>query len=278
MRAVVHIVLLAMTTGCAAAAIPIVAGGMIARKQIAAPGPTAAPESAARPVVTLPASPALIETTPAATELTADSTPALPPGAVSEDSSPRPAQPPFAAFAGYAVTASAQSQALSAPRLSALLDPDSLIGGAKRLGCKAQPLAVAIDLDPAGRAFDLADPPAAAAGLSEALTEIRAAGLTVFWTSALPVKEADRLYAVLRATGLDLDGTDRILLARKPGETAQERRLFAARDWCFVALAGDRPGDFEIAIDYLRDPDGPIAQAMTPLLGAGWFVIPNPID
>jgi hypothetical protein len=75
-----------------------------------------------------------------------------------------------------------------------------------------------------------------------------------------------------------MDGTDRVLLARKADEAKQARRLSAARDWCFIALAGDRASDFEEAIDYLRDPDGPIARAMDPLRGAGWFIAPNPID
>jgi predicted secreted acid phosphatase len=158
-----------------------------------------------------------------------------------------------------------------------LIDPETLISGPRRLACAAQPLAVAINLDPGTGKLDLDDPPAAAPGLAEALSAIRAAGVRVFWTSALPVDKADRVYAILRATGLDLDGTDRLLLARKASETVQQRRQAAARDWCFVALAGDRPGDFEEALDFLRDPDGPTARAMQPLAGSGWFIIPDPI-
>ncbi len=159
-----------------------------------------------------------------------------------------------------------------------LIDAETLISGPKRLACAAQPLAVAINLDPGTAKLDLGDPPAAAPGLAEALGAIRSAGVRVFWTSALPVDKADKVYAILRATGLDLDGTDRLLLVRKAGETVQQRRQAAARDWCFIALAGDRPGDFEEALDYLRDPDGPTARAMQPLNGAGWFVIPAPIN
>jgi predicted secreted acid phosphatase len=159
-----------------------------------------------------------------------------------------------------------------------LIDPETMLSGPKPLACKGQPLAVAVDLDPGTGLLDLNDPPAAAPGLAEALTQIRADGVTVFWTSGLPVAEANRLYTVLRATGLDLDGTDRVLLSRKADENKQERRLAAARDWCFIALAGDRLGDFEEAIDYLKDPDGPTMRAMDPLRGSGWFVISNPID
>jgi hypothetical protein len=188
----------------------------------------------------------------------------------------------FAQFAAYTVTEAKRvtgpGAGLGTGRQSVLIDPETLIPGPKPLACKSQPLAVAIDLDPGSSLFDLNDPPAAAPGLAEALVQVRAAGVTVFWTSSLPVSEASRLYTVLRAVGLDLDGTDRVLLGRKPNETRQERRLAAARDWCFIALVGDRLSDFEEAIDYLKDPDGPTMRAMDPLRGSGWFVTPNPID
>jgi hypothetical protein len=185
---------------------------------------------------------------------------------------------PFARFSAYTVTESKRGLGPGAARQSVLIDPDTMLSGPKPLPCQNQPLAVAVDLDPGSGLFDFNDPPAAAPGLAEALTQIRAAGITVFWTSGLPVAEANRLYTVLRAVGLDLDGTDRVLLARKPNETKQERRLAAARDWCFIALVGDRLSDFEDAIDYLKDPDGPTMRAMDPLRSSGWFVTPNPID
>ena len=285
-RTIILAAALSATTGCVAAAIPVLAGSVLAKKRLDRPAqPAAAPMSA--PIVTLPA-----EMAPEPPHLPAPDTELAAMEPASKPVEPVPVIPApatgpvgtglidsgYATFAAYAVAQSKVLPAQGAPRQSVLIDPASLIDGPKPLPCGNQQLAVAIDLDPGKAVFDLNDPPAAAPGAAEALAQIRAAGITVFWTSSLPVEQGSKLYSVLRAVGLDLDGTDRVLLARKPDETRQARRLAASRDWCFIALAGDRLSDFEEAIDFLRDPDGPIMRAMDPLRGAGWFVTPNPID
>lgn len=296
MRKLLLLPLLALTSGCVAAAIPVMAGGLLARKELA--GPAAAPAPVATsvplpPVVTLPAEatpaplPALTEAVvaelPASEAATPMAAAAAAPQALPVLPSGTPAAGGIAAFAAFVTAAGTAPPSFGPPssgaaRQSVLIDTETLIAGPKRLACAAQPLAVAINLDPGTAKLDLADPPAAAPGLAEALAAIRSAGVRVFWTSAQPVDQANKVYAILRATGLDLDGTDRLLLVRKTGETVQQRRLAAARDWCFIALAGDRLGDFEEALDYLRDPDGPTARAMQPLNGSGWFLIPDPIN
>ncbi len=291
--------LLLATSGCAAAAIPVLAGGMIARQQTRDEGDGPAPRPSAKPKVYLPAEaapPRLPAPDEAAAEAAAPAAQPvaaqveLPPTPPSEGAEPAaalaatpalvatPGDSPFAQFSTFAVAEARKALGPGTARQSALIDPGTLIVGPKTLACKTQPLAVAIDLDPGSGLFDLSNPPAAAPGLAEALAQIRAAGVTVFWISGLPVSEANRIYSVLRAVGLDLDGTDRVLLSRKADERKQARRQAAARDWCFIALAGDRLGDFEEAIDYLKDPDGPTMRAMDPLRGSGWFVTPNPID
>ncbi len=307
-RAALLFALALATSGCAAAAIPVLAGGVLARQQTRDEGDGPRPQPSAKPQVYLPAesapprmrapdedaermaSPAAreVETVtvadPAATELppspaaAATEPSAATPVAVTGAAPTTPGDSPFARFSAYTGAEAKRVTGPGTARQSALIDPETMLSGPKTLACKNQPLAVAVDLDPGSGLFDLNDPPAAAPGLAEALTQVRAAGVTVFWTSALPVSDANRIYAVLRAVGLDLDGTDRVLLARKPSENKQERRRAAARDWCFIALAGDRLGDFEEAIDYLKDPDGPTMRAMDPLRGSGWFVTPNPID
>ena len=309
MRGVLILPVLALTSGCVAVAIPVLAGGVLARKELGDPAPVAAPTSAPAPppIVTLPAEPEpepepeptpvlpvpvpVPETAPASQAAAAAELPAVvetaPPPLVEpaaselatvEPAASEPVAGGFAAFAAYAVAQTRVRLTPGVPRQSVLIEPDSLIGGPKTRACGNQPLAVALDLDPGQQPFDLANPPAAAPGLSGALAEIRRAGITVFWSTSLPVAKADKVYATLRAVGLDLDGTDRLLPVRKASEGKQQRRLAAAKDWCFIALAGDRPGDFEEALDYLRDPAGPTARAMDPLRGRGWFVIPQPID
>lgn len=190
-----------------------------------------------------------------------------------------PAEPiPVAArSAGYlGLTSYALSRA-SSPMADAVLDvidPNDPLSAPRRAQCgKLQP-AVLIDLDPELNVFD----PAAAApqpGLAEALSALRAAGITVMWTSALQVEQAEKVAAALARTGLDPSKTDRLLLLKGPGDRKQARRLSAARNWCVVAMAGDRRGDFDEAFDYLKDPDTQIPADR--LFGNGWFLAPAPM-
>ncbi|MBV1687069.1 hypothetical protein KRR38_05130 [Novosphingobium sp. G106] len=194
---------------------------------------------------------------------------------------PRPDEAPgaiggsFAAFGHFALTAAQPKP--GQPVRSALIDPATLTSRPARANCGNQPPAVLIDLDPDKAVFDLDDPPAAAPGLAEQLARLRAAGITILWQASLPTDKSERLYIILAAVGLDPDRTDRLLLIRKPDERKQDRRQDAARDWCILAVAGDSKGDFEEAFDYLRDPNGILASAMSANLGDGWFLTPQPI-
>lgn len=178
---------------------------------------------------------------------------------------------------GYlGLTSYALSRA-SSPEADAVLDvidANDLLGAPRRAQCgKLQP-AVLIDLDPELEVFN---PAAAAAqpGLAEALSALRAAGITVMWSSALQVEQAEKVAAALARTGLDPNKTDRLLLLKGPGDRKQARRLSAARNWCVVAMAGDRRGDFDEAFDYLKDPDTQIPADR--LFGNGWFLAPAPM-
>ena len=86
-----------------------------------------------------------------------------------------------------------------------------------------------------------------------------------------------RLQLLLVATGLDPDGEDRLVLLRQPNDRKATRLQQEARRFCVIAFAADRRGDFEEAFDYLRDPEGPVAQALESHIGAGWFLTPPPI-
>ncbi len=271
---------LALTTsGCVAAAIPVLAGGVLADRQMRGSGREPAVE-AAGPAQVATAEAVVAPTTPPValpTELPA-----------SDVLMPVPIAPPTAlaapgtsdAIADFARFASARA-APPPPRQhrqSAFVDPATILATPRWQDCGDQPVAVVVDLDPAGSTFNPDDPPSPASGLAEQLAAIRAAGITVLWASALPVASAPKVYIVLQATGLDPDRTDRLLLLRRANERKQTRRLAAARDWCVVAIAGDARGDFDELFDYLRDPNGPVATALAPNFGAGWFLIPAPID
>ena len=257
-------------------------GALAAAPQQAAPVAIPAPEPAAL-------APALVEAKiePAPALIMPPEPPAPPRGPITAPA-PRPASsarvvmpaepiPVAARSAGYlGLTSYALSRA-SSPMADAVLDvidPNDPLSAPRRAQCgKLQP-AVLIDLDPELNVFD----PAAAApqpGLAEALSALRAAGITVMWTSALQVEQAEKVAAALARTGLDPSKTDRLLLLKGPGDRKQARRLSAARNWCVVAMAGDRRGDFDEAFDYLKDPDTQIPADR--LFGNGWFLAPAPL-
>src|SRR5690606_6044810 len=135
----------------------------------------------------------------------------------------------------------------------------------QREQCGPQAPAVIIDLDPGQEPIDLDDSPAPAPGLAEALARIRQVGVTVLWLSQRPASDEDRIRGLLSAIELDEGGTDRLLLPRNPDERKQTIRIAAAREWCIVAIAGDRRGDFDELFDYLLEPTGPTATALEPL-------------
>ena len=258
----------ALLCGCVAALVPVLAGGALVKKQTGkrdVAAPQAAP--AAKPQVTV--LPAVEPDRQSA---------AQPVAAVSSMPLVGPIEGnPYAAFARFAVTHAAPPPA-GETRGSALVDQDSIEPGVRLAACDGGPPAVVLDLDPGGKAFDPADPPRPAPGLAEQLAAIRGAGVTVLWAASTPVERAQEVYTVLRASGLDPDRTDRLLLPRNAGERKQTRRLAAARDWCVIAVAGDQRGDFDEVLDYLRDPEGPIARALSPTFGNGWFVVPTPVE
>jgi hypothetical protein len=280
----------ALLGGCAAALVPVVAGGVMAKKQIDGDGDKSGKgpaEATAGAEIPQPPPPERIpvfapESTPRGGLAGNAALPAANP-VPTRTASPSPApvaspdgSDPYAAFARHAVEKG--QAAREGTRLSALVEQDSLTATPRLAECAAQPPAVLIDLDPGNSAFDLDDPPLAAPGLAERLAALRAAGLTVLWSASLPVAGAERLYTILQATGLDPQRTDRLLLLKPGQDRKQQRREAAARDWCIVAIAGDRRADFDEAFDYLRDPQGPVAQALESHFGAGWFLAPPPID
>ena len=291
-----------MLGGCAAAAIPLLAGTVIARKEATRGEPKPEPTPSPKPVTpivevltsdySLPATGAQSATPPGLTPA-ALVTPAPPPASqpvtpelvpTAAPATPFAAAPPalaspgsYAAFASYAI-ARAVTPPSGTVRRSALVDQTTITSEPRFSDCGDSPPAVAIDLDKGGKPFDLADAPFPAPGLAEELARIRAAGITLLWSATLPVDSAQKLYTVLRASGLDPDRTDRLLLLRTADERKQLRRFAASRDWCIIAIAGDARGDFDELYDYLRDPSGPLAAALAPTFGDGWFLVPPPID
>lgn len=260
-----------LLSGCVAAAVPVVAGGLAVGTRMHGK-PNSMPKRGRRtPSRTKSGESPELGAAGAGASLRLTGLTALPkPG-----EAPDGAGESFSAFARFALAAAQPKP--GRPLRSALIDPATLTSRPTRADCGSQAPAVLIDLDPGKAAFDLDDPPAAAPHLAEQLAILRAAGLTILWQTGLRADTAERLHIVLAAVGLDPDRTDRLLLIRKAGELKQDRRRDAARDWCILAMAGDSKGDFEEAFDYLRDPNGLLAAALSANLGDGWFLTPQPV-
>ncbi len=262
--------------GCVAAVLPVIAGGAIASKTIKNKRTKTAPvqRTGSNPVAAAQAIP----------QASAQDTAPYPPPATRAALVLSPLQdlpPPdradgsaYGAFAAYALEAVREAPG-GGSRASAVLTDDATLASPQWRDCGRLAPAVIVDLDPGRGVFDPAGPGSAAAGLSASLAALRSAGITVMWASEAGVDKAQAVYARLAVTGLDPDGTDRLMLRRKPEERKQVRRRAATRDWCILAIAADQRGDFDELFDYLRDPA--FAIALDPLFGAGWFIAPPPI-
>ncbi|MFM6931042.1 MAG: hypothetical protein ACKOUT_02220, partial [Novosphingobium sp.] len=253
--------------GCVAAAlVPIAASGAVA-KRTADIGKERKGRKPVTPVVTVGSGAAM--------------PPAMAVPATAEEPLPSAEPPQAEAEDGYAAMSAWVMAAGSAPSgkpvQSALLDQRSLAALPRTEACSDQRGALLIDLDVGEKPFDLTDPPSPAPGLADHLRKIRGTGVAVVWIAALPEAAASDLGTILKATGLDPLGIDRTLLLRR-GETRKQQILNRAdTDWCVLAIAGDRKGDFDEVFDYLRNPDGPVALALEQQMGAGWFLVPPPI-
>jgi hypothetical protein len=157
--------------------------------------------------------------------------------------------------------------------VSALLKQPPSIDTPVRLKCTAPVAAVVIDLDEGSQAFAPERLAAAPAAVAEGLARLRQAEIVVLWISRQPAGRAGEIAQALRASGLDPQGQDQLLLLRNPSDRKQLLREDSSRDVCVVAIAGDERGDFDELFDYLRNPG--TAVGLYPLMGEGWFLVPS---
>lgn len=159
-------------------------------------------------------------------------------------------------------------------RLSAMLSDSGMLAPTTR-ECSVHPAAVLIDLDPGAGVLDPAKAIHADPKLVEALARLRTEGVTIAWISANTADRAGAVRRALIASGLDTVGRDELALLRYPEERKQTRREDLAKEYCVVAIAGDERGDFDELFQYLKDPAA--AAPLEPLIGNGWFLIPQPL-
>lgn len=159
-------------------------------------------------------------------------------------------------------------------RVSALLvEPGAL--QPETIECGMSPPAVVIDLDPAGEVLDTMRPAAPNPELGEVLGQLRAQDIAIYWISGNVAAEAGSIRRRLAEAGLDPAGRDELVLMRYDDDRKQIRRRSIGSTHCVVAIAGDARRDFDELYAYLRDQSD--AAALEPLIGRGWFLIPQPL-
>lgn len=134
---------------------------------------------------------------------------------------------------------------------------------------------ILIDLDPEGSLFDPANATRPPSGLARGLAQLRLNGVSIAWISGNGVDKLDAVNRTLALTGLDINNEDRILLVRSPDDRKQTLREELSQISCLIAIAGDTRSDFDELYDYLKNPAD--ADALEPLIGDGWFLIPQPL-
>lgn len=245
--------LLPVTSGCVAAAIPLAAGGMVAKRLSKSPS---VPEAAA-PVAQASAASDIRLTRLPLTELPR-------PDAVAGAGNPAVSQ-----FRNYALAEADRLLALSR-RPSALLSRASDLR-ADRATCTASSLAVFIDLDPGRDTFDPLAPGEPDGAMPAVLQELRAKGVEVVWFSRLGAGFEAAARSALASAGLDPAGRDRLVMLSTLDERKQSRRDEVARTVCPVALVGDERADFDELYLYLKQPAA--ALALDAMIGRGWFLV-----
>lgn len=134
---------------------------------------------------------------------------------------------------------------------------------------------VLIDLDPEGGLFDSTTASRPPSGLARGLAQLRESGVNIAWISGNGIDKLDAIKRALTYSGLDLANEDRVLLVRGPDDRKQTLREELSQISCLVAIAGDTRSDFDELYDYLKNPSD--ANSLEPLIGDGWFLIPQPL-
>ncbi|HYD23186.1 MAG TPA: hypothetical protein VEB68_00185 [Croceibacterium sp.] len=273
-RSLLALALVPLLSGCVAAvAIPLLAGGTIYARNKSIRVRAATPTT---PVEGYAAGPAR----PNSAAIAGEAAPGVQLTNLTELPPPSGAAPgaaadgPWSPFVSYAL-AQAELAGENQRPPSALLVQDGLFAAPNRRACSERHPAVILDLDRAQAAFAPGQATAPPPGLAAGLARLREAGVVVLWMTQLPASRVAEVAGALRASGLDPDGKDQLLLVRNPGDRKQALRDEAQLDVCVVAIAGDERADFDELFDYLRDPAG--AAGLDAMLGSGWFIVPPPL-
>lgn len=159
--------------------------------------------------------------------------------------------------------------------MSSWLAAASTASGVGGAGCGGKPRALVVDIDEGVARDDRWEAAidariVAAPGAREAIEAARDVGIAVIFTSDRAAEAAVYTEVALDFAGLGPARVGETLWLRGENQSATERRAAIAERFCVVATAGDGPSDFGTYKHW--------ADEAATLLGAGWFLVPNPIQ
>ena len=301
LRAAIALTLLpVMTGGCVAAAIPVVAGGLMARDQLQ----DRDKRESAKPEAATPA-PVMPKTQTGQVAVTAvegrvilqSGMTALPPpnGAAGAGEAAAYSLQAYQALWNH-LTAQVERRRRGEALQSVVLMPGTTLDAPRYASCEGKPLAVVFDLDES--AEKAADPDApwrrwkgdgtdavtATPGAVEGIDAARREGVAVIFTTRRSPESAPGVTGLLDRIGFGRFEPGRTLILAGDAEAAkgdeQVRQVIAA-GYCVVALVGDSLNDFsklfEAAEDATKRQTAATETMVAPLWGAGWFILPNPV-
>lgn len=286
--------------GCAAAAIPVVAGGVMGRSHL----------KDRQTRQRLKAEAAMARALPAPRRQPAVDT--VPPGMQYLYASGEAAALDLQAYMGLAnyLVGISTDRRIGHDVGSVVLAPGATLEQPKFMPCGSRPLAIVLDIDETavlnlgyegdaarrGETFDAdrwsdwertgAGHVAVVPGLMEAIRVARLAKIAVVFNSNRRAENADATAAMLDGVGLGpaIHGDTLWLQGDPAGPTGDKdgRRWAIAAKYCVVAMAGDQLGDFT---DLFNAPGASPAVRRTAvnglettlMWGRGWFMLPNPI-
>ncbi len=222
--------------GCAAAAVPIVAGGAILasdRNKSPVPKQSLPPVATADPLPTNNLSTATLPDN-------------------------------FAALVAH-VEQRAALWREGAPINSLVLDSRQTVLNPVAIGCTRREPLVVFDADPAAAPVN---DTATQAAWRETLASIRASGVGILWVTERFENET----AALRPALPGAEPADAIAGRNGPDDRKQAIRQRWAATHCILAVVGDVRADADEAYAYLRDPATPLP--IDSHWGAGWFLLP----
>jgi hypothetical protein len=256
--------------GCVAAVLPIVAAGALGKRQLDLGKKRAREAEEAMKVEGNPAPPPLVEVLdvpaepeaipPASTETTAM--------AASERLAQSNISNAYLPFARHALEQVARRKRGESVRSAVLVDKVSLTSPVT-IACGNKPMAAIIDLDiaPETPAEMDVEPQK---GFGPLLEILRESGIKLAWISGVSEGQSAPSLEILRkGEEPALDERD-LLFFGHPKFRKQEQRWLLSRDYCVVAIAGDRKSDFDELYEYLRDPD--YAIRLDAFMNRGWFL------